>query len=75
MEAGDALFLFTDGLTEAGPTRTTLLTGDGVAELLARQAGAADPNIFVERLMADINAYAGVGVRDDQCLLVAVVKP
>ena len=39
LESGDVLALYTDGLTEAGPTRTDLLTGDGVAALLREQAG------------------------------------
>ena len=74
LRAGDALALYTDGLTEAGPTRTSLLTGDGVAALLERQAGVRDPLIIVERVMAGVDAYAGAGVRDDQCLLVAVAQ-
>ncbi len=74
LEAGDVLALFTDGLTEAGPTRTALLTGDGVADLLRQQAGAADPKAIVAGVMAGVDSYAGAGVRDDQCLLVAIAQ-
>ena len=70
---GDILALFTDGLTEAGPTRTTMLAEDGVRMLLERQRGQTDPQVIVERMMADIDAYTGTGVRDDQCLLVSAV--
>lgn len=76
---GDILALFTDGLTEAGPSRTALLTGDGVASLLAETAGreADAPNsaeAVVRHVMAGVDAYAEAGIRDDQCLLVAVAS-
>jgi len=73
LERGDVLALYTDGLTEAGPSRTVLLTGEGVANLLRGQAGLTDPGAIVERIMAGVDAYAGQGVRDDQCVLVGVV--
>ena len=72
LEAGDVLALFTDGLTEAGPTRTSLLTGDGVAALLQAQAGEAEPQAIVTRLLAGVDAFAQGGVRDDVCLLLGV---
>ena len=76
LDPGDVLAVFTDGLTEAGPTRTALLTGDGVASLLAetanREAGPASAEAVVKRLMAGVDTYAESGIRDDQCLLVAV---
>ncbi len=71
---GDVLALYTDGLTEAGPTRTALLTGDGVAELLRRQSERGSAGAIVNGLLAGVDAYAGQGVRDDQCLLVGVVR-
>lgn len=70
----DALALYTDGLTEAGPSRTSLLTGDGVADLLRELTGVADPQEIVTRLMDGIDSFAGSGVRDDQCLLVAIAS-
>lgn len=79
LDPGDVLAVFTDGLTEAGPTRTALLTGDGVASLLAKTAtgrgasGPASAEMVVKHLMDGVDAHAGAGVRDDQCLLVAVV--
>ena len=73
LETGDVLALYTDGLTEAGPTRTALLTGDGVAALLAAEVGRTDAQEMVERLIAGVDAYAQSGVRDDQCLLIGVV--
>ena len=72
LERGDVLALYTDGLTEAGPTRTALLTGDGVAALLRAQASSRSAPEIVSRLIAGVDAYAQSGIRDDQCLLVAV---
>jgi serine phosphatase RsbU (regulator of sigma subunit) len=73
LETGDMLALYTDGLTEAGPSRTAMLTGDGVADLLRGLQGVTDPQTVVARLMAGVDTFAGLGVRDDQCLLVGVV--
>ena len=77
LDPGDVLAVFTDGLTEAGPSRTSLLTGDGVASLLAETADrqASEPTTaeaVVRHLMAGVDTYAEAGIRDDQCLLVAV---
>ena len=74
LEAGDVLALYTDGLTEAGPTRTALLTGDGVAALLAERADRESAPAIVARLIAGVDAYARNGIRDDQCLLIGVVE-
>ncbi len=77
LDPGDVLALFTDGLTEAGPTRVALLTGDGVSVLLGetagREANAPDgAEAVVKYIMAGVDAHAQAGIRDDQCLLVAV---
>jgi len=73
LEPGDVLALFTDGLTEAGPSRAALLGGDGVAALLRRQRGQ-DARAVASRLIAGVDAYAQGGRRDDVCLLVGVVE-
>ncbi len=77
LEPGDVLAVFTDGLTEAGPTRTALLSGAGVAALLMKAADFAantppTAEAIVRSVMAGVDAYAETGVRDDQCLLIAV---
>ena len=78
LHPGDVLALFTDGLTEAGPSRTALLTGEGVAALLheaaSGEAGRADAESIVQKIMAGVDAYAETRLRDDQCLLVAVAS-
>ena len=78
---GDALALFTDGLTEAGPDHTDMLGIEGVIALLAAprpqsRAVSAEQRAedFLLRLIAGVDQYAQSGVRDDVCLLVAVVE-
>lgn len=75
---GDALVLFTDGITEAGPSRSRPLDLEGLAALLGESAGpegarAEDARALADRLIAGVEAYARGGVRDDQCLLVGIV--
>ena len=72
LEPGDALAIFTDGLTEAGPSRTALLSGDGVATLLGECTSFGGASAIVTHLISGVDAYAQSGVRDDQCLLVGV---
>ena len=78
---GDALALFTDGLTEAGPDHADMLGIEGVSALLAapRPLDADSPaeqraEDFLLRLIAGVDQFAQSGVRDDVCLLVAVVE-
>lgn len=79
---GDAVAVFTDGLTEVGGSRTEMLGVDGVAALLERAAvpdgadgAAAVAEHFALSLIAGVDAAAQGGVmRDDVCLLVGVVE-
>ncbi len=73
LEPGDVLAVFTDGLTEAGPSRTALLGADGVAALLRETASAQSASAIVSHLISGVDGYAKGGVRDDQCLLVGIV--
>ena len=72
LEPGDALAVFTDGLTEAGPSRTALLSGDGVAALLGECTSLEGASAIVAHLISGVDTYAQSGVRDDQCLLVGI---
>ncbi len=87
---GDAVAVFTDGLTEVGPSRREMLGIEGMTGLLERpipvdtpsnakpgggwQAAALAQHLLV-RLIAGVDAAAQGGVmRDDMCLLVGVVE-
>jgi PAS domain S-box-containing protein len=70
---GDVLALFTDGLTEAGPSRKDLLEIKGIVQIFASCAGdcTATPREITTRIMAGVEAAATpAGIRDDVCLLV-----
>ncbi len=82
LSPGDALAIFTDGLTEVGRSRTAMLNIEGMADLLA-QAAVPDEVVGAEamaeylarRLVEGANKAAEGGVmRDDVCLLVAVAE-
>ena len=81
LRPGDALAFFTDGLTEAGPDHTDMLGIEGVTALLAAprpHSGAVSAERraedFLLSLIAGVDQHAQSGVRDDVCLLVAVVE-
>ncbi len=71
LEPGDVLAVFTDGLTEAGPSRTSLLAVDGVAAIL-RGSPTESAQAVVSHIIQEVDRYAESGIRDDQCLLVGI---
>lgn len=81
LRPGDALAMFTDGLTEVGASRSNLLGVEGVSALLESAAVRMrdrDAAETAETLTADltggVDLYAQSGARDDMCLLLAVVE-
>lgn len=75
---GDVLALFTDGLTEVGPSRKELLEVEGVSALFLsccsenRERGVWDPQAIVDGLIGRVDGFAQGGVRDDIALLIGV---
>ena len=73
---GDAVAIFTDGLTECGPSRSKLLEIDGIlpvwAEALQQEFTAAT---LSQALLSGALRHAGGSLSDDLCLLTVVVKP
>jgi GAF domain-containing protein len=67
LEAGDTLFLYTDGLTES--RRDGVLYGEArLMELLSGFAGRT-PQEVVDAVVADVEAYSGSRLRDDMAIL------
>jgi len=78
LDSGDVLALFTDGLTEAGPSRKEMLEVEGIASIFKEAAAdapnPAPPGEIATRMMASVEAIATpAGMRDDICLLVTCV--
>ena len=79
---GEALAVFTDGLTEVGRSRTQMLGIEGVAALLRPPLTPEEAEnsermaeTLVLRLVGGVEAAAqGGGATDDVCILVAVVE-
>ncbi len=69
---GDALAIYTDGLSEAGRNRHDFLGVEGLALLLAQ--GGETALSLKDHLVQGVRDHANDDLHDDTCLLVAVVK-
>ena len=74
LHAGDIVSIFTDGFTEAGPTRTTMLLQPGVEAIISECAGMKHASDVVAHVVSRVDAFAGTAIRDDQCFLAAIVQ-
>ncbi|BDI30287.1 hypothetical protein CCAX7_23380 [Capsulimonas corticalis] len=69
LQAGDALLLYTDGLSEAGPRRQDLLGVDGLAALLRGHPLHEDAHSLCQRIIGGVERHARGKLRDDACIL------
>ena len=72
LETGDAFALYTDGLTEAGPSRRDFFGIDRLIALLRDDVVSAQA--LVDRLKGGVEAHTGGVYNDDICLLIGVVE-
>ena len=70
---GDVLILYTDGISEAGHDRRSMLGTAGLARIVRRRAARAEAYDLVRHIIDDVDAFAFSPLRDDACLLVAKV--
>jgi len=68
---GDTLLLYTDGLSESGPSRQELLGTEGLAKLLKRVPSDIPPNLATVWLVNQAGISNGGTFRDDVCVLLA----
>ena len=72
---GDQIAVFTDGLTEAGPSRRQMLGIDGVASIYKTVLQSHSiPGDVVSQLVDMIIAASNNIIRDDICLLIGRVE-
>lgn len=69
LEAGDTLFLFTDGLTEARSPEREFYGEERVVDVLTRIAGELGPKSVVEAVFNDVTLFAGSRPTDDMALV------
>ena len=69
LETGDALLLFTDGLTEARRGRD-FLNYEGVTRLAQESLPSGGPDVMGTAIMDGVRMFAGESLQDDACLLV-----
>ena len=69
LTTGDTLFLYTDGLSEAGPNRRDLLGTDGLTRLLRAYAAHSELSAAVAQIVADTGTFAEGRFHDDVCTL------
>lgn len=68
---GDTLFLYTDGLSEAGPTRRDLLGTERLAGFLAGAPADMSAHETAHWLVEKASAFANATFHDDVCVIVA----
>ena len=66
-----ALLLYTDGLSEAGPSRLEMLGTEGLARLLEQLPADTAVQAQAEALVGEVSAYARGVFRDDVAVLLA----
>jgi anti-sigma regulatory factor (Ser/Thr protein kinase) len=69
----DVLILYTDGISEAGPRRKERLGIARLESLVSSQSAEEGVEALVERLMGSVEAFAEGYLRDDACVLAALV--
>jgi PAS domain S-box-containing protein len=70
---GDALVLYTDGLSESGRARHEYLGAEGLAALAAEGAPGESASELARRIVTGADRYAAGTPHDDQCLLAAIL--
>jgi hypothetical protein len=73
LQPGDALLLYTDGVTEARNARREFYPLEERIELVAARAGGTDGDLL-DRLRDDLVRYVGAPLDDDAALLLARVS-
>lgn len=71
LEAGDALFVYTDGVAEATDARNTLYGTQRMLDALNRNPGAG-PEALLRQVKADIDAFVGEAPQFDDITMLAL---
>lgn len=69
LSSGDALLLYTDGISEAGLSRRAMLGTEGLMRFLGALPGQLAVQAATDALVAEVSAFAGGAFRDDVAVL------
>jgi serine phosphatase RsbU (regulator of sigma subunit) len=76
ISAGDTVLLYTDGLSESGPTRSEMLSSEGIVRMLCDPEVAAargGVEAMIDQLIVRADAHARGVWNDDVCIVAARV--
>lgn len=71
LSAGETLFMYTDGVTEARNTRSMLYTEQRLIEMLQRQ-GDLQPGLVLQEALKDIDQFASGAEQADDIAMLAI---
>ena len=71
---GDALLMFTDGLSEAGRSRHDFLGAEGIAKLATAMPDVCTASVYIADIIRGVEAHNRGTFHDDQCLVAAVIR-
>jgi serine phosphatase RsbU (regulator of sigma subunit) len=74
LEPGDALLVFTDGLSEAGRGRHEFLGVEGLAEFVRGAPTGCCATDYIERIIHGVEIHNRGTIHDDECLVAAVIR-
>jgi len=74
MSAGDVVLVYTDGLSDAGVTRSEALGIAGLVRLMRDCADTSSAKLISRCIIDGAKSFARNGFHDDVCLLTAVAK-
>lgn len=74
LNRGDLLLIYTDGLTESGPSRLKLLGKEGVVSLLGSYSGSPVPGEILDFVVSQARKNALGTFWDDACVLAISVS-
>lgn len=73
LETGDQWMLYTDGLSEEGPSRREMLGVAGVSQIFSSAADTPDAYRQMRQIVQQVQVRAGGVLRDDVCVLLVRV--
>jgi sigma-B regulation protein RsbU (phosphoserine phosphatase) len=74
VEPGDALLMFTDGLSEAGRSRHDFLGVDGLVALVKNVPQSGSAADYIDWIIHGVEAHNRGTFHDDRCLVAAVMQ-